>query len=358
MFRSTRAARWGALLTASALALTACAGGGGGGDTGGTIRIAISSESLATQLVRMAADLGMFKGEGLDVELVNSNGGAQAVTAMLSGNVQFAAAGAPEVITSNAEGRDVKAIARLYSGLSGSVVLSKETAQRLGVRTDTPLEERVKAPDIPIGERLKDLDGLNIAFASATSSLKSPVISSAESVGAKVNPVYMKQENMPAAMSAGAIDALQASPPVSELGVLSAGGVMWIEGPTGQFPAEHTPTSSSTLMTTGEYIGTAPETVKKVAAAISKTAQLVMDDPAKAKANVRGRYGDVDAKIFDAAWEANNASYTQPRVTAEQFAHDITVLPKELSTKEVLALDPKDLIVPDEFNPTDPAPKS
>ncbi|WP_291408650.1 hypothetical protein [Actinophytocola sp.] len=45
-------------------------------------------------------------------------------------------------------------------------------------------------------------------------------------------------------------------------------------------------------------------------------------------------------------------------MTADQFAHDITVLPKELSTKEVMALDPKNLIVPDEFNPTDPAPKS
>jgi len=356
MIRTTRALRWGALLAASALALTAC--GSGGGDAGGTIRIAISSESIATQLVRMADTLRMFKKEGLDVELINSNGGAQAVTAMLSGNVQFASAGAPEVITSNAEGRDVKAVARLYSGLSGSVVLSKETADKLGVDTGAPLEERVKAPDIPIEERLKDLDGLNIAFASATSSLKSPVISSAESVGAKVNPVYMKQENMPSAMAAGAIDALQGSPPVSELGVLSAGGVMWIEGPTGQFPEEHTPTSSSTLMTTGEYLDKDPETVKKVARAIADTARLVVDEPDKAKADVRSRFSDVDAKIFDTVWESNKASFIQPRVTAEQFAHDITVLPKELSTKEVLALNPKDLIVPDEFNPTDPAPSS
>lgn len=57
---------------------------------------------------------------------------AQAVTAMLSGNVAFAAAGAPEVITTNAEGRHVRALARLYSGLSGSVVLSKETAGHQG----------------------------------------------------------------------------------------------------------------------------------------------------------------------------------------------------------------------------------
>lgn len=357
MIRTTGPLRWGGLLAASALALSGC-GAGGGGAAGGTIRIAISSESIATQTVRMADTLGLFEKEGLDVELINSNGGAQAVTAMLSGNVQFASAGAPEVITSNAEGRDVKAVARLYAGLSGSVVLSKETADKLGVPTDTPLDERVKAPDIPIEERLKDLDGLNIAFASATSSLKSPVISSAESVGAKVNPVYMKQENMPAAMSAGAIDALQGSPPMSELGVQTAGGVMWIEGPSGQFPAEHTPTSSSTLMTTGEYIDQDPETVKKVARAISATAQLVVDDPDKAKADVRSRFSDVDAKIFDAAWEANKGSFIQPRVTADQFAHDITVLPKELATEEVMALDPKDLIVSDEFNPTDPPPKS
>jgi ABC-type nitrate/sulfonate/bicarbonate transport system substrate-binding protein len=292
-----RIVRWTALLAAVTLTLTACGSDRGGGG-GGTIRIAVSSESLATQLVRLAADMGKFKDEGLDVELITSNGGAQAVTAMLSGNVQFAAAGAPEVITTNAEGRrDVKALARLYSGLSGSVVLSKETAEKLGVKTDTPLEERVKAPDIPIEDRLEDLDGLDIAFASATSSLKSPVISSAESVGATVKPVYMKQENMPAAMSSGAIDALQASPPVSELAVLQAGGVMWIEGPTGQFPAEHTPTSSSTLITTQDEIDKDPDTVRKVAAAITKTAQLVVDDPGEGqRAHAVRRRGPEDLR--------------------------------------------------------------
>jgi ABC-type nitrate/sulfonate/bicarbonate transport system substrate-binding protein len=306
----------------------------------------------------MADSLGMFKDEGLDVEMVTSNGGAQAVTAMLSGNVQFASAGAPEVITSNAEGRDVKAIARLYSGLSGSLVLSKKTAENLGLDTSAPLAERLKSPDKPITERLKALDGLNVAFSSATSSLKSPVISSAESVGAKVNPVYMKQESMPAALSAGAIDAFQASPPVSELGVSTAGGVMWVEGPTGQFPEKYTPVSSSTLMTTGKFIGSDPDTVKKVARAITKTAQYVVDNPDKAEADVRSRFSDVDQKIFDAAWQANKGSFIQPRVTADQFEHDISVLPKELLTDDVKKLDPKNLIVPDEFNPTDPAPKS
>ncbi|TDV56357.1 ABC transporter substrate-binding protein [Actinophytocola oryzae] len=339
------------LLVATALASAAC--GGSSGD-GGHIRIAISSESLATQVVRMADDLGMFKAEGLEVELVTSNGGAQAVTAMLSGNVQFASAGAPEVITSNAEGRDVKAIARLYSGLSGSLVLSKKTADKLGVDTSASLETRLKSPDTPIEERFKDLDGLNVAFASATSSLKSPVMSSAEAVGAKVNPVYMKQESMPAALSAGAIDAFQASPPVSELGVSTAGGVMWVEGPTGEFPEDHTPVSSSTLMTTGKFIGSDPDTVKKVSRAIARTAQYVVDNPDKAEANVRTRFKDVDEKIFDAAWQANKGSYIQPRVTADQFEHDISVLPEELLTDDVKKLDPKDLIVSDEFNPADP----
>lgn len=350
-----RTTRLPALLVAAALASAAC---GSSGADGGHVTIAISSESLATQLVRMADDLGMFKAEGVDVELVNSNGGAQAVTAMLSGNVQFASAGAPEVITSNAEGRDVRAIARLYSGLSGSLVLSRSTADRLGIDPNAPLDERLTSPDKPIEERLKALDGLDVAFSSATSSLKSPVMSSAESVGAKVNPVYMKQESMPAALSAGAIDAFQASPPVSELGVSTAGGVMWIEGPTGQFPDEFTPVSSSTLMTTGAFVESDPDTVKKIARAITRTAQYVVDNPDKAEANVRTRFTDVDEKIFDAAWQANKDSFTHPRVTADQFRHDISVLPAELLTDDVKKLDPEDLIVSDEFNPTDPAPKS
>lgn len=345
-------------LTAVCLVLSACSGDSGdsGGSDGGgdvpAVTITISSESLATQLTRLAESQGFFEDAGVDVTLLNSNGGAQAVTAMLAGDAQFAQAGAPEIITANAEGQDILAVGNMYTGLSGSVVLSAEAAAAAGVEGGSE-DERLTSPDLSIEERLAALDGLNISFASATSSLLQPVIASAEAEGATVSPVYLSQASSPAALASGAVDGIMASPPVSELGVVEADGVMWISGPEGEFPEELTPTSSSTLMTTSGFLEENPEAVRLVSEALTLTAQFIADSPEEAKADVQSRFSDVPESVFDAVWEANYLAFTTPEVTAEDFAQDIEILPQESQTEEVQALNPEDLVVPAEFVPLD-----
>lgn len=222
-------------LAAVCLVISSCSGetGDSGGSDGGgdvpAVTITIRSESLATQLTRLAESQGFFEDAGVDVTLLNSNGGAQAVTAMLAGDAQFAQAGAPEIITANAEGQEILAVGNMYTGLSGSVVLSAEAAAAAGVE-DLSEDERLSSPDLPIQERLAALDGLNISFASATSSLLQPVLAATEQEGATVSPVYIQQSSSPAALASGAVDGIMASPPVSELGVVEADGVMWISG--------------------------------------------------------------------------------------------------------------------------------
>lgn len=342
------------------LVLSSCSGSSGGssgsddGDGGRPeITITISSESLATQLTRLAESQGFFEDAGVDVTLLNSNGGAQAVTAMLAGDAQFAQAGAPEIITTNAEGQEILAVGNMYTGLSGSVVLSAEAAAAAGVEGDLSREERLASPDISIEDRLAALDGLNISFASATSSLLQPVVASAEEEGATVNPVYIQQSSSPAALSSGAVDAVMASPPVSELAVVEADGVMWISGPEGEFPEELTPTSSSTLMTTRDFLDENPDAVRMLAEALTMAAQFIADSPAEAEADVQSRFADVDQDVFDAVWAANYLAFTTPEVTADDFAHDIAILPEASRTDEVEALNPEDLVVPSEFVPQD-----
>ena len=339
----------------AALALSACSDEPGESTGDGdvpAVTITVSSESLATQLTRLAESQGFFEDAGVDVTLLNSNGGAQAVTAMLAGDAQFAQAGAPEIITANAEGQDILAVGNMYTGLSGSVVLSADAAAAAGVEGGSEAE-RLVSPDLPIEERLAALDGLNISFASATSSLLQPVIASAEEEGATVNPVYLEQASSPAALSSGAVDGIMASPPVSELGVVEADGVMWISGPEGEFPEELTPTSSSTLMTTSDFLEENPEAVRLVSEALTRAAQFIADSPEEAEADVRSRFDNVEQAVFDAVWAANYLAFTTPEVTAEDFAHDIEILPQDSQTEEVQALNPEDLVVPAEFVPQD-----
>lgn len=346
---------WAGGLAALSLVLSSCSGDSGGTDEGASaeeITITISSESLATQLTRLAESQGFFDDAGLSVTLLNSNGGAQAVTAMLAGDAQFAQAGAPEIITASAEGQEVLAVGNMYTGLSGSVVLSADAAAAAGIEGGSE-EERLTSPDLPIEERLAALDGLNISFASSTSSLLQPVLASAEQEGATVSPVYLSQASSPAALSSGAVDAIMASPPVSELGVVEADGVMWISGPEGEFPEGLTPTSSSTLMTTGDFLEENPEAVRQVSEALTRAAQFVADSPEDAEADVQSRFSDIEQSVFDAVWEANYLAFTTPEVTAEDFADDIEILPQDSQTDEVLALNPEDLVVPAEFVPQD-----
>ncbi|HLZ47764.1 MAG TPA: ABC transporter substrate-binding protein [Candidatus Limnocylindria bacterium] len=120
-----------------AVLATACGGGAGGGTAATTAPAATSAAAAAasptktprpccTKVVAAYSNIsaddwiswyafekGIFKDNGLDVDLQSINGGAQTSAALLAGSVQIAQFGGAEALSANAGGTDLVVVANL-----------------------------------------------------------------------------------------------------------------------------------------------------------------------------------------------------------------------------------------------------
>ncbi len=62
-----------------------------------TVKIALPVASLESMPIYVASQKGLFKKHGIEVEVVTSRGGGEAMKAYLAGEVQIVATGFPEV---------------------------------------------------------------------------------------------------------------------------------------------------------------------------------------------------------------------------------------------------------------------
>ena len=279
------------------------------------VNIAVSSTSLALGGVRIAENAGLFAKHGLQPKIITMDSGNAAMAALLSGSVQFAAAGPPEALAARARGQDVVIAANLYRGLAGSVVISKSTAAKLSVRSDAPVKDRLRA-----------LDGLTVAVPSATSALLGPLKSAAAATGARVKYTYMAQPAMVAALESNAIDAMMASSPFSGVPLLKGTGVLWINGPSGDLPADVSPASSSCILTTTAAAAANADTIRKFRAVLDDLAALIKQKPDEAKRALAKAYTQLDAPALDLAFAQQADNWTHPVFTEADVKQEITVL--------------------------------
>ncbi|WP_211319620.1 ABC transporter substrate-binding protein [Quadrisphaera granulorum] len=162
-----------ALLAAAALALSACtdsaaptaaAPSGSGSATGEVRQVRVAALPIAeTGALWAAIDAGIFTKHNLDVEVVPAQGGAQAIPALLSGDIQFAI-GQPfgpfradlqnlgivmigDYADSNTEGPDVNAVvAPAGSGITGPADLAgkRVSVNSLGAAGDVTIMKAVQ----------------------------------------------------------------------------------------------------------------------------------------------------------------------------------------------------------------------
>lgn len=95
--------------------LSACAGGSsagsGGADGDETLRIGVPADVFDVVPVAVAVEEGMFDEQGIDVELEVIHTAVDAVKAMIGGEVDFAATGAPAAIQAVSSGAEVRLVA-------------------------------------------------------------------------------------------------------------------------------------------------------------------------------------------------------------------------------------------------------
>jgi ABC-type nitrate/sulfonate/bicarbonate transport system substrate-binding protein len=104
------------LVVIVALALAACGGddegGAGGGDQQQTRSIRVlETAGIPSAFLEYAVDRGFFEQEGLDVTVQPSQGGAEAIPALVSGDVQVAGSNAVSVLLATTQGLDLRIVA-------------------------------------------------------------------------------------------------------------------------------------------------------------------------------------------------------------------------------------------------------
>ncbi len=298
------------------------------------IVMAVSSNSLAFGGMHIALQAGLFEKNGLSPKVIVSESGAAAMAAVLSGSVDFAAGATGEVLAARLHGQKIVMVTNFYRGLSGSLVLSKTIADRLGA-----------ASTLPLAAKLKALDGLVIATPSATSSYTRPYKNSAQSVGATPRLVYMTQPAMLAALQSGAIQGFIAGAPFTISAVKNGTGVVWISGPRGELPAEELPATSACFDTSEDYVAAHPEIIRAFQAVFADLIMLIRDHPQDALRHLSEAYPQLDSDSAAEIFRDESPNWSRPVLSEADAQHEIALQVASGLLKGAETVAPKDLLV-------------
>ncbi|MBX3539974.1 MAG: ABC transporter substrate-binding protein [Chelatococcus sp.] len=299
------------------------------------ISIPISSLSFGTAAIRIAKELGLFEKHGLNAKIIVMDNANSATTALISKSVEVVLSGPGELVAAQGRGQKVVAIANTYNGLSASLVLAKDVAEKAGV-----------SPTAPAAERLKALDGLIIGSTSATSSYTVSFKGAAEAVGANIRFTYMAQPAMVAALEKGAIQGFIAGAPFWGVPVVRDKAVLWLSGPKAELPPQNLPASSVSLQTMQDFATANPELMKSLAAVVADLGKAIEERPAEVKAAVAKLYPDVDAKTLDLLYAGEAAAWKARPLTAADMAHEVAFVKSTgTSLPQIDSVDPASMLV-------------
>ena len=217
------------------------------------------------------------------------------------------------------------------------MVLSKAAAAKVGV-----------SPTAPVVERLKALEGLTIASASATAGATVALkLAAAKLAGVNVRFTYISQPNFAPAMERGAIDGFTSSAPFSTLGVSKGLGIMWINGPKGDLPSEFSPANAGLLMVMRGFADANPDIIQRLRAAYTEFSKAVEERPAEVKATIARLFPDLDPATLDLFYAQESRAWRFKQPAVEEMAHEIRFVKESgLSLPNLDRLDPATMIAP------------
>lgn len=279
----------------------------------------------------VAEQAGYYEDAGLNAEIADLGGGAEAIAAVLGGSAEISLTSFPSVVAAKDEGAPVKAFASVMTQYGSNVVMSPEAARKAGVTESSPA-----------GEKIRALKGLTIGITSpgsATDQLMQYMLAQ-EGLDPESDVKLMPMGDsgsILAAFKKGRLDAFTLSSPTSDLAVAD-GGVRLFNLSEGQYP----PLDGfqyMVAMTSDKVVGERPEVLSCFTRALSRALDLIERDPDRAVELARRSFGDIDPKLYATAAESNLASYPTSPVIEEEKARGAFDFLKEIGQPTDLKLD-------------------
>jgi NitT/TauT family transport system substrate-binding protein len=264
--------------------------------------VAIPAVSFAFTADYVAEDAGLYKQNGLDVEIKFLAGNA-GFNAMVSGAVDFAFSSGTNLDRAAARGQRMLAIANMNNLPPWDVVIRKSIADAAHFDAKAPLAERVKI----LKGRTLVVDGIGSA---AHSFLR--VLAMAGGVDPdSITVSALQPQEMLAAYQRGQIDGISLGPPWPQTLEQDGGVVVVASGINGD-PAWLTPIGSSTVITRPQFCAEHRSVCEKMGRALAAASRFVHERPEDALAILQKRFPKTEPPVVAASFEVMRKAMPQP----------------------------------------------
>jgi ABC-type nitrate/sulfonate/bicarbonate transport system substrate-binding protein len=295
------------------------------------MRIAVPDFVSSTMFPLIAAkELGIFKEEGHDVEIV-LNRSLKAVESLREGAVDFSAGPAHAPLTIFPEWRGVKLVATISQGTPWMLVMKAGVAKRGEI--EAVKGRRIAAdpgPDLALKHLLCDasidieMDRVDIVPLPTTD----PGISFGVAAGR--------------ALAEGKVEGLWANVLGCELAIQLSGASVVVDTRRGDGPSGAGNYSFAALATTESNIETEPERIEAVIRGVVRAQSVIRQDPVRATEVARKLFPVVEAELMGQIL-ARDAEFYRPAISMEaiqemnRFATAVGLLSSPVLYEQVVA---------------------
>jgi NitT/TauT family transport system substrate-binding protein len=304
MFNNARVAAW--MVIAAFVGATTLASRAGAAEKPPLEKVRIGAINLMVfSPVFLARELGYFRDEGLDVEIVETKSGHATMAALLKGEVAAAATGFTQPFTLAEQGQSVQSLV----GMEMASIYVFVASPKLAITLDNPAELGSALKGRKLGVADIGSSGHVVAEGVLRESGFDPKDRSVIAVGTGASAIK--------ALNNGAADVLITYEP--DLSAILAAGVgkivLDLRNTRTEKIFSHLPTS--TVQATSAWIESHPEEAAKLVRAIVRANKTIRDEPQKALPVLAKLYPTIKAEHLRAIYEAERFNF-RSRIPDEQ----------------------------------------
>ena len=239
-----------------------------------TVRMSQPSTSLGWLSLYAARANGYFADEGIALELIIVQGGAD-IAAIISGSVDFSATSTGGLLRAFAGGTELLGVYNILGKCIYDLAIRKDTAQRLGI-----------TPAMPVPERLKRIKGTVIGAGAGIGVIPYQVayflVKEAGLEPGKDVTILAAGggDSALVALRTGHIDIMSYPPPFPQIAIKNGDAISLVATTRGEYPPLNS-FQTSVLLVRPEYAKKNRDTVRHVVAAMARASRWVAENDAK-----------------------------------------------------------------------------
>jgi NitT/TauT family transport system substrate-binding protein len=272
-----------------------------------------SGQTTTASSVYLAKHLGFFEKEGLDVTFVVTGSGIKSIAPLVNGATQFCACIVSHPMQANSSGAaETRLIASITAGFPTKVALRKDHAERLGLK-----------PDMPLADRMRMLKGMKVGVTELGASTDQALREAMKVAG--MNPerdaVIIALGGVPnqvAALENNQVDAISASPPAPER-VIKDGAALLLADPMGEHVGNLDVALFMALAAEKSYLDKHRDIALRVVRAVYEGQKYLQDHRAESAKVVKEKeFPNMQQEAFDIAFDGQFPTFSKtPELTRQ-----------------------------------------